>query len=139
MKQGIRTAATVLLLAVLLIGCCACTSSINGTYLPEGTTSETAERMYLFTDNKVVLVQFVDGEAFELHFAYEIQEQTVDGAVVEQLRLTFIGAYYDGRNTDIAYHVDGLLYLYQNEPVSTATFVRGNGFLEIDGVKLIKQ
>lgn len=135
MKRAIRVFCIVVATFGWMLCCCACSSSaLEGTYLPE----DGSDKMYIFTEEKVIFVNFVGDESYELHFTYEIEPSGTDGEE-EQLILQFLGLYYDGSDTDLAYYLDGLLYVYQQEPSDRATLVRGHGYLEINGVKLIKQ
>ncbi len=134
MKRMIRGICIIVTAFGLMLCCCGCSSSLEGTYQPE----DEDDKLYIFTAEKVIFVNFIGDESYELHFTYEIEEVGTDQEE-EKMILHFLGLYYDGSDTDIAYYLDGLLYGYRQEPSSSATLVRGNGYLVINGIKFIKQ
>jgi hypothetical protein len=118
--------------AMALVGC-EDNSRLEGTYIVEGGTGE---RIFVFSEDLLVMYQFIDTEMVEFHYTYEI-ESYEDGA--ERLILTYKGLVYGGSDPDVSWYLTGQREQYARDPVVASSLVRADGYLLINGQKYIKQ
>ena len=119
--------------AMALVGCGEDNSRLEGTYIVEGGTGE---RIFVFTEDLLVMYQFIDTEMVEFHYTYEI-ESSDSGS--ERLILTYKGLVYGGSDPDVSWYLTGQREQYAKDPIVASSLVRGDGYLLINGQKYIKQ
>jgi hypothetical protein len=118
--------------AMALVGC-EDNSRLEGTYIVEGGTGE---RIFVFSEELLVMYQFIDTEMVEFHYTYEI-ESYEDGA--ERLILTYKGLVYGGSDPNVSTYVTGMRVNYAKNPTQTSTLEIGDGYIVVSGQKLILQ
>lgn len=107
---------------------------IEGTYIAEGGTGE---RIFVFTEDLIVMFQVINTDTVEFHYTYEIEPGKESG--VERLVLTYKGLVYGGNDPQVCYYLDGQREQYARDPVIASELVRGDGYLLINGQKFIRQ
>ena len=118
--------------AMALVGCEE-NGKLEGTYIIEGGTGE---RIFVFTEELLVMYQLIDTELVEFHYTYELEEKDEE---TELLILTYKGLVYGGRDPDVSWYLTGQREQYAKNPIVTSTLVRGDGYLLINGQKYIEQ
>ncbi len=130
MKRAISTALACLLLVstFLLLASCGVP---NGTYTIDGVEDGPE---YKFFGSKVTVTTTQDDETMKQVYKYEITEE--DGK--EVIKLTFVKLTFDGDSMteeEVAEYEEMLL----EDPEQTLSFEKGDGYIVINGMKLVKQ
>ena len=125
--------AMLLLASVLFLFGCDTNGRIEGTYVAEGGEGD---KIFVFSEDLLVMFQLIDTETVEFHYTYEITEKK-DGT--ESLILTYKGLVYGGRDPYVSWYLTGQREQYAKDPKVLSSLERGDGYLIINGQKLIRQ
>jgi len=107
---------------------------LEGTYVAE---SGIGDRIFVFSEELLVMFQIIDTETVEFHYTYEIKKD--ENSDAEQLILTYKGLVYGGNDPYVSWYLTGQRQQYAKDPVVISEIVRGDGCFEIKGQKYVLQ
>ena len=136
MKRVISFVLTILMLGTCIFAFAGCgeEKTIKGTYIAEGGTGD---RIFVFSEDLLVMFQLIDTETVEFHYTYEIEKK--ENSDQERLILTYKGLVYGGRDPYVSWYLTGQREQYAKDPIVASDLVRGDGYLLINDQKYILQ
>lgn len=123
-----------LLLGVVVFSGCEDEKRIEGTYIAEGGAGD---RIFVFSEELLVMFQLIDTETVEFHYTYEIEKK--ENSDEERLILTYKGLVYGGRDPYVSWYLTGQREQYARDPIVESDLLRGDGYLIINDQKYILQ
>ena len=99
--------------------------------------SGSAERVFVFSEELLVMIELIDTETVEFHYTYEITKK--ENSDAEQLVLTYKGLVYGGNDPYVSWYLTGQRQQYAKDPVIVSDIERGNGYFVINEQKYVLQ
>ena len=137
MKALFKYTVFLLSLATLLLALTACANTLSGNYVPAENNLENGGVTYYFTDTEVTMTMLMNGEVIQYVCDYKIIPNEEDPEK-EIITTVFTDVLYYGTDKTVAASVKAMKKTYVDGTVHKADFFRGEGYVIINDLKLIK-
>ena len=132
MKRILSLLLCAALLAGALLSLTGCVkTSLKGVFTTEDSANN---RIYTFTDKRLIVTELVNEVAYDMYFLYELREENGQ----EFLDLEYEGIVYAGNDIYVAHMVNALDQNHKKNPHSTKSLLRTADYIMIEDLKLIK-
>ena len=137
MKTLFKYTLSLLALCALLLTLASCAETLNGNYVPAENNLENGGITYYFTNTEVTMTMLMNDEVIQYVCNYEIlqDEEDPDKQIITTV---YTDVLYYGTDSTVSASVEAMKKTYVDGTVHKAEFVRGDGYVIIGGVKLIK-